>query len=244
MSIMTGFNSNEGSVFILPKPIYTAEQFTQFWQLLRPDFTEPDFTMLEEVYPDPATHVDSPYNVPRPDVTPQTSRLEAAYSDYAYISPVQHTAYFASHAGQATYLYEFALQKSPSRGADHGDHVDFVTGKSVVSIANWKYLSDRMGRFWFGFIATGDPNAGITDGWKWESVDRYQNESTVKLRRMVFGEGNTEGWRHRGYGVPGNGVVGSLLRMVNDGDGDAYREKRRQFWWSIVGRYKAVWKAA
>lgn len=93
--VLTGFNTNEGTVFIPAKANTTAE-FRSFFSALIPGFGPSDLDALEALYPDPVTDASSPYKAVPEGMGAQWARLDAAYSHYAYICPVLHTAHFLS----------------------------------------------------------------------------------------------------------------------------------------------------
>ncbi|KAK8092935.1 hypothetical protein PG999_014522 [Apiospora kogelbergensis] len=52
--IMTGFNGNEGSLYV-DKAMDTPAQFTGFWKTLLPQLSEADVARIHELYPDPTS---------------------------------------------------------------------------------------------------------------------------------------------------------------------------------------------
>lgn len=95
--VLTGFNTNEGTVFI-PANANTTAEFRSFFSALIPGFGPSDLDALEALYPDPVTDASSPYKAVPEGMGAQWARLDAAYSHYAYICPVLHTAHFLSTA--------------------------------------------------------------------------------------------------------------------------------------------------
>lgn len=82
--VVTTTTTDEGRLFV-PGDIQTNQEFVDYMHNLSPALTEQDIQQLEDLYPDPSTHPDSPYaSSPR---SKQYSRLAAAYGDYAYICP-------------------------------------------------------------------------------------------------------------------------------------------------------------
>ena len=111
MPILTGFNTNEGAMFV-PANMSKSSEFREFFHTVLPTLSESDPDTLESLYPDPLTYPSSsPYVETRCGLGAQFKRIEAAYAQFAYIAPVRHTAHFASTASppQApVYLYQFA----------------------------------------------------------------------------------------------------------------------------------------
>lgn len=250
--------------------IKTRQGFRKWWARLREDFSPADLDELESLYPDPepdavydATVKEEapqaidmsklPLSTETATMHPQTKRLEEAYSDYAYISPVQQTAYYAARDGTAkegNYLYEFALKKTKDRGADHGDHAGFLLRpKEITRVsAAWNAVATTMSHTWISFVAEGNPQLGLQKAaenaslnpstnsqaeektmYRWDSVGKDAN-GEIRLGRAIFGEGNTEGW---GRGEVGRGEKGIVLRFEEE-----EREvNRRSFWTERVGKF-------
>src|SRR6266536_4546816 len=114
--ILTGFNTNEGAIFV-PERLYSNQQFNDFFHTLLPSLSEDDLEELNRVYLDPLTHADSKYRELRKGLGAQYRRLEQAYGHFAYVAPVRHTAVFAAAAEAPIYLYHFAASSSVKGGA-------------------------------------------------------------------------------------------------------------------------------
>jgi carboxylesterase type B len=124
--VLTGFNTNEGAMFVPPKA-QTNEDFRSFFKTLIPQFSDADLDALEKLYPDPATDRKSPYKEVPNGMGKQWARLDAAYSHYAYICPVLQTAHFLStnSTSSPVYVYHFAA-KARWGLANHGDEAHVV----------------------------------------------------------------------------------------------------------------------
>ena len=151
--ILTGFNTNEGAMFV-PKDLSTNEDFVNFFHILLPSLSELDLDVLKKTYPDPET---SPqYHETRPDLGTQFKRLEQAYAHFAYVAPVRQTAQFAAAAedGAPVYLYHFAVNSSVLGGADHGDHNGFSTNDRDVRerSESLRDVAGSMHAYWTSFI--------------------------------------------------------------------------------------------
>lgn len=213
MPILTGFNINEGAMFI-SESIATSEAFTSFFHTLLPDLSTEDLDALDALYVDPLRDPSSPYLEDRdfePPLGPQFRRTEAAYGQYAYIAPIRQTGKHASAAGPdvPVYLYRFAADKTPRHGADHCDHAAYVTYSEAISAYSsaQEQIAGNMHAYWTSYIVTGDPNAsrgaGEHDGGKGERYAGRPHWTRYHLggdlgagagsgRAMVFGEGNDE----------------------------------------------------
>jgi acetylcholinesterase len=152
--ILTGFNTNEGAMFV-PKDGSTNKDFIDFFQTLLPSLSELDLEVLETTYPDPES---SPkYRETRPDLGTQFTRMEQAYGHFAYVAPVRQTArYVAAADGERApvYLYHFAVNSSVLSGADHGDHSGFVTNDKDLRERSdsLREVAGSMHDYWTSFI--------------------------------------------------------------------------------------------
>lgn len=220
---LTGFNTNEGAIFIDPT-ISTSDQFTAFFATLLPTFSANDLSALNEMYPDPFTHPSSPYTERRQSLGRQFFRTEQAYGHYAYIAPVRQMASFASNrtASNRTapvYLYHYAVVSRKEGGADHGDHNDFVTYSDHIRnySPSIKEISASMHAYWTSFITTGDPNAegGLAkDRPMWPKYNHTQGIGKV----AIFGEGNDE--------IAGGNQKGRAVQIVDD----EWAKEECEFW--------------
>ncbi|KAF3038534.1 hypothetical protein E8E12_008173 [Didymella heteroderae] len=219
--IMTGFQGNEGSLYV-DKTMRTSSEFLDFWRTLLPQLSEADVQAIDALYPDPTTHPDSPYKETRQHrgVGAMYKRIEAAYAQYAYVAPVRQTAWYASPE-VPVYVYHWALRRDVVDGAKHGDNMLFeVRDRGICKQA--KSLDDASGvlhAYVTSFIATGSPN-GLTGAYsgrpEWKAYDRGD------ARVMVFGKDNTE--------FIGGTEVGESALMVED----EFARRESEFWWSKV----------
>ncbi|SPQ27670.1 83423bf8-f901-4448-9fc8-c6791e5d754a [Thermothielavioides terrestris] len=241
--IITGFNTNEGTVFIPPKA-NTAAEFRAFFQTLIPSLTSADLDKLEALYPDPVTNPSaSPYTkVPR-GMGKQWARLDAAYAHYAYICPVLQTAHFMSlasgGASSNVYVYQYAAtaahgtanhaDEAPVAAHDLADLGGGVPGLEAVA----REMHGAFARFVACVAGSGSPNEGNANGEKglpWPAfVSPFTTAATAGSgagagKIMVFGEGNDErsGGRHRG--------VPAQVREMTELEKEACR-----FWWERIG---------
>lgn len=218
--IMTGFNRNEGSIYV-SKSVSKSGEFTKFFADLLPLLSQEDIETIDKLYPDPLTVPNSPYMEELKGTGAQYRRLEVAYGQYAYVAPVRQTAELASTSmSEPVYLYQWALESSLLDGARHGENMYYEACEpSKTSISpTQKELAKTLNAYITSFITTGDPNAvrGDCDGReKWE---RYTSEAP---KAMVFGLENKE--------LIG-GQPGVPSRLMSD---DWAREESK-FWWSKV----------
>lgn len=245
--ILTGYNTNEGSIFV-PEAPNNAGSFLDFFHVLLPNLSTEDLSILDSLYPNPEYNPNSPYafNNTAFGVGSQYRRLDKSYGDFAYISPVRHTAYFASgehpynHSSSNTssskpapvYLYEYAVNASILHGAAHGTQYPFPVYSSKVtdSSTTIKEIAGMMHAYWTSFIIspTGNPNA--IPGWYptrmvWSEYKGGEGER----QKMVFGRGNDE--------LAGGKEKGIVVEMEEDRRDEAEREAC-EFWWKRV----ALWE--
>lgn len=218
--IMTGFNRNEGSLYV-DKQMSQPEQFTNFFAKLLPLLRESDIKTIDELYPDPSTNPDSPYVENRKGAGAQYKRIEAAYAHYAYVAPVRQTAELASAATMSSvYLYQWALESSVLEGARHGDNMRYeVVDPAVVKISSSQAeLARTTNAYISSFIATGDPNKVAPKDLTLPKWEPYEPQDP---KAMVFGAENKE--------LVG-GPTGPAAQLV----ADTWGRKESEFWWSKV----------
>jgi carboxylesterase type B len=105
VSVITGFNTDEGSMFV-PKDKQSNKEFRAFWQTILPGASSELLDTIEKLYPDPVSEQDSPY---RGDskLGEQFKRLSAAFGDYVYTSTVKETAQSMANGGSKVWKYHF-----------------------------------------------------------------------------------------------------------------------------------------
>jgi carboxylesterase type B len=218
--IMTGFQRNEGSLYV-DKQMDSPENFTNFFATLLPLLSSEDIETIDRLYPDPSKHPDSPYLETRDKVGSQYRRIEAAYAHYAYVAPVRQTAELASAAmSSPVYLYQWALESSIIEGARHGDNMRYeVVDPAVAKIsASQLEIARTTNAYITSFIATGDPNKVRLKGLPLPEWEPYTRECP---KAMVFGAENKE--------LIG-GPIGPSAQLL----ADTWGRKESEFWWSKV----------
>lgn len=241
VGILTGFNSNEASSWVINQGVKSNEDFRRWWSMLRPDFSEQDLDNLESLYPAPGPVAITPEfrfrrELPDPTMDPHTKRVEESYSDYAIISPVLITAKcYAEKGEQNTFLYEFAVKVSKEKGADYGSHIPFVTRSNMITKHNdmiWKSISVAMSTTWIAFAVKGNPNIAFTMTGD-PDFDLYKRwwdrHSSYNGARAIFGQGNTEGWGRKEEGGNESGIVQRL-------ENKARSAQRMNFWFEFASR--------
>ena len=216
---MTGFTTNEGSMYVSRK-MSTSDQFTDFWRVLLPQLSKDDLETIDKLYPDPTRSLGAvKYKEDRSNVGAMFKRIEAAYAHYAYVAPVHQTANLASEK-TPVYLYRWALEGSKIEGARHGDNMWYETRNSTKCERSpaQNALSGTLHAYITSFICKGDPNAlqgQFQDRPAWNAYDN--NAPKV----MIFGEKNKE-------------LVGGEAGNPAELEDDTWAMEECKFWWSKV----------
>lgn len=221
--ILTGFNHNEGTMYV-PQTLEDPKEFLNFFRKLSPKLSEEDIAEIDKIYPDPAKYPDSQYVETRniPNIGSQFKRLEAAYGQYAYVCNVRTTAKKAS-AGQSepVYLYHWATNRTVLGGANHGDQIGYETYDLSVreTSSTHEEIAGFVHAYWTSFITQkGDPNklkGKYANRPVWE-----QYKAGEKEEAMLFGMGNDE--------RAGGSEKGVVAEMVSD----EWAKEECEFWLS------------
>ena len=219
MPIMTGFTTNEGSLYV-DKKMSTSSEFTQFWRNLLPQLSEDDLAEIDRLYPDPTKDPSSIYKEDRLEcgVGEMYKRIEAAYAHYAYVAPVRQTANLAGpHV--PVYLYHWALRSDRVAGARHGDNMwyEMRDPATCAKSESLDELSGTLHAYITSFICTGNPNGLRGRFGGRQSWARYDtNDPTI----MIFA-GKTD---------LVTGDVGPPAELARD----EWAATESTFWWSKV----------
>ncbi|OIW27515.1 alpha/beta-hydrolase [Coniochaeta ligniaria NRRL 30616] len=245
--VLTGFNTNEGTLFI-PEKANTTADFRSFFSALIPGFSPADLDALEALYPDPVTDASSPYKAVPEGKGAQWTRLDAAYSHYAYICPVLQTAHFLSTYSPSAsnpsfsnpvYVYRYAAA-SRWGTANHGDEApvvahDMLNRTAAAARPGLRKVADAMHAAWVNFVVSpaGDPNpvSGQAGGWP-AFVSPFGGRGKGEI--VVFGEGNDERWTEKGGKSAGTPVG---LEALTE-----WELERCRFWWDRVELSEGVGK--
>ncbi|KAI0011737.1 alpha/beta-hydrolase [Xylariaceae sp. FL0662B] len=251
--ILTGFNTNEGAMFV-PSRTNNASAVRTLMSAILPSLNETDVKTLDTLYPDPTTSHGKELYVTKPPTGFGTQfwRLDDAYGHYAYICPVLQSAHLASTAqgGAPVYAYHYAARSGARGAADHGDegpvvaHDMQVIGRYPGVVAT----ADAMTGFWSRFAATGNPNPSPSSspssssssssssdktGVAWPRfVSPFANATDAPAAEdkdktvMVFGSGNDERMGMRGRQNRG---VAAQAQALSARDLEECR-----FWWARV----------
>ncbi|KAL4733331.1 Alpha/Beta hydrolase protein [Aspergillus similis] len=221
--IMTGFNSNEGTMYV-DKSMSDPAQFRKFWHELLPQLTKEDLDTIDRLYPDPSTDPTSPYLETRTGLNlgPQYKRIEAAYGHYAYVAPARQTAHFAASVPGApsVYLYHWALPRTVIGRANHGDNMYYETYNDEITglSESQKELSGTLHAYITSFITRGDPNA--IKG-RYETRPQWKPYKPASPGVLMFGEDNEE-------------LIGGSVAPPAKFVSDDWARQETEFWWSKV----------
>lgn len=219
--IMTGFQGNEGSLYV-NKKMSTSSEFLDFWRTLLPQLSEADIHDIDRLYPDPRFGSDATYKETRQDrgVGDMYKRIEASYAHYAYVAPVRQTAWYAS-PDVPVYVYHWALRRDVVDGAKHGDNMLFeVRDPKICKLS--KSLDDLSGilhAYVTSFVCTGSPN-GLSGRYSGRPEWKAYQRDDAKV--MIFGRDNDE--------FIGGTNIGEPAMMVDD----EFARRESDFWWSKV----------
>ena len=220
--ILTGFNHNEGTMYV-SKELDDPSEFEAFFATLLPQLSQSDIELLSDLYPDPSSHSDSPYSETRPlNLGSQFKRTEAAYGQYAYVCPVRHTANLATAdpTDPPVYLYHWATNRTVLGGANHADQMGYETmDPDIRAISSTQEeIAGLFHAYLTSFIVTGDPNSikgRFAHRPSWHRFD----ETEKRGKTMVFGLGNDERASGGNLGVPAWFVK------------DDWAKRECEFWW-------------
>lgn len=236
--IITGFDTNEGAIFV-PTTSTNISALDTLMTGLIPALNETSVKLMNKLYPNVnTTEGRSLYTLALPKgFGTQFWRLDDAYAHYAYICPVLQQATLASTATPKApvYVYHFAARSAAYGGADHGDEAPIVA-HDMNSIKTYKGLNqtaNAMNSYWTRFAAFGDPNpasnlnAGDVKGnMTWAPFVDAFSQSAEKGQMALFGQGNNE--RMGSLGRGNAGVPAQMTEMTE-------RQKTTcQFWWDRV----------
>lgn len=261
--VLTGYNTNEGTLFI-PGSAATNADFRAFFTTLIPGLLPADLDALDVLYPDPVTDPNpdkNPYTAVPPGKGRQWARLDAAYAHYAYICPVLQTAHFLStdpHPKAPVYVYRYAAQGA-WHTANHGDEAPVVAHDMALlageRLPGLTRVADAMHGAWARFAASKAGNPNLTNGTGGAAVEwpafvspfpREQGNTTksegradaAKGRKMVFGKGNDErsGVADVMWGWRPQGGRGRDVGTPAEVEGLSEVEMEAcRFWWGRVG---------
>ncbi|KXT00825.1 hypothetical protein AC578_2919 [Pseudocercospora eumusae] len=178
---ITSHVTNEGKYYT-PGTLQSNDDFLNFMLNTSPDLNMTDIAILNDLYPDPVAHPESPYSS-SPNST-QYNRLSEAWSDYAYICPSRETAYRVSKANVPIWRLHFntpdvPLEYTSWRGVPHTSDTRYTWASKQVpyEIAGQIYHA-----YLASFVTTGDPNTARLEGTpEWPQYDGSKGADAEQL---------------------------------------------------------------
>ncbi|KAK7978327.1 hypothetical protein PG996_004370 [Apiospora saccharicola] len=236
--IITGFDTNEGAIFV-PTTSSNMSALNTLMTSLVPALNETSIKLMDELYPNVnTTDGRSLYTLALPKgFGTQFWRLDDAYAHYAYICPVLQQATLASTSTPKApvYVYQFAARSAAYGASDHGDEAPIVSHdmNSIKTMKGLNQTANAMNAYWTRFAAFGDPNpssnlnAGDVKGnMTWAPFVDPFSQSAKKGQVALFGQGNNERMGTVGRGNPG--IPAQMTEMTE-------RQKETcKFWWDRV----------
>lgn len=178
---ITSHVTNEGKYYTRGD-LETNDDFLQFMLQTSPFLNTTDIAIINDLYPDPTAHPDSPYaNSPN---STQYNRLSEAWSDYAYICPSRETAYRVSSAGVPIWRLHFNTPDSPLeysswRGVPHTSDTRYTWASRKVP---YTVTGDIYHAYLASFVTTGDPNTARLAGTpEWPQYDASKGADAEQL---------------------------------------------------------------
>ncbi|KAI0395981.1 alpha/beta-hydrolase [Xylariaceae sp. FL0594] len=238
--ILTGFNTNEGVVFV-PQGEDQPDAVRRLMSSIIPALSKSSLDTLDKLYPSLETARGKELYANSTQSTrfgTEFWRLDDAYGHYAYICPVLQTATLASSTDSSVpvYVFHYAALSSRFGATDHADESPIVA-HDMGDIGSYPGLiatADAMNGAFTRFAATGDPSLSRTGHRATYEWPRYQSPFHVGATNetgqiALFGKGNDEQLRSRGTGSRGVPVQSTAW------DNDNMRLKAEcEFWWSHV----------
>ncbi|XEV01720.1 hypothetical protein FSHL1_007007 [Fusarium sambucinum] len=190
LPIITTHTSDEGKYYT-PGNLETNDDFIQFWHRISPGLNVTDIALINELYPDPVAHPDSPW-ASSPNST-QYNRISASWSDMSYICPSRKTAETTSRAGVPTWRLRFNTPDFP---------LVAQSWKGIPHSADWAYTWNdphvpypETARIYFGyinsFVLTGNPNKERLDGTvEWPEYKATGDVGTGYPKQLLVNPGN------------------------------------------------------
>ncbi|KAI0974806.1 carboxylesterase 3 [Xylaria arbuscula] len=234
--IMTGFNTNEGAIFV-PKDEDSPTAVRSLISTIVPSLNNTALTTIDNLYPKVSSTEGAQLYANTKESTKfgvEFWRLDDAYAHYAYICPVLQTATLSSTAKNASpvYVYHFAALSATYGATDHGDEAP-VVAHDMSEIGKYPGLvttAAAMNGAWTRFAATGDPNqshSGAKANFTWPKyTSPFSSTSDSAGHVALFGSGNDE--RMRSAGTNSRGTPAQSIALTD-------RERKEcEFWWPRV----------
>ncbi|KAI1655016.1 alpha/beta-hydrolase [Daldinia decipiens] len=189
LPVITSYVTDEGK-FYTPAIHHTNDEFLSFIYAMSPYLNYTDIALLNELYPDPIQHPDSPWaNSPN---STQYNRLSAAWSDMAYICPSRETAFRISTAGVPTWRLHFNTPNYPLeyqawRGIPHTSDTAYTFDSPGVAFPETAHIYHA---YLASFVATGNPNSARLEGTpEWPQYQASETCGTARPKQLLVNPG-------------------------------------------------------
>ncbi|KAI0115277.1 alpha/beta-hydrolase [Daldinia grandis] len=186
---ITSYVTDEGK-FYTPATHRTNDDFLSFMYDMSPYLNYTDIALLNELYPDPTRHPDSPWaNSPN---STQYNRLSAAWSDMAYICPSRETAFRTSTAGVPTWRLHFNTPNHPLeyqawRGIPHTSDSAYAYDSPGVAFPQTAHIYHA---YLASFVATGNPNSARLEGTpEWPQYQASETCGAARPKQLLINPG-------------------------------------------------------
>jgi acetylcholinesterase len=191
-------NVPDEAKYYTPGDLETNDEFLAYVHNLIPGLTTQDLSDLEELYPNPANDMNSPFaNSPN---STQYNRVSAAVSDFMYICPGQDTAVRMSTAGVPVYKLVFATNNTfPTwKGIPHTADTKYTWAESLqggTKGVQYPEVGELLHGYFTDFVISGNPNGKQSQNAPvWEKyVDGGKKNPGLQLRVEPFGNSRIEG---------------------------------------------------
>lgn len=200
LPIITTYTTDEGKYYT-PGTLETNDDFIEFWHRMSPSLNRTDLAILNELYPDPVVHADSPWSM-SPNSS-QYNRLSASWSDMAYICPSRQTAFLTSTAGVPTWRLRFntptyPLQQQSWKGIPHASDMAYLWNDPGVPFTDTARIYHA---YMASFVAVGNPNdLRLAGSVEWPNYDASNINLQMQPDQLLVNPGNftvVEGDRSR-----------------------------------------------
>lgn len=188
--VVTSSVTDEGK-FYTPGNLETNEDFIEFMYQMSPYLNRTDLAVMNELYPDPGAHPDSPWaNSPN---STQYNRVSAAWSDMAYICPSRESAFRTSLAGVPTWKLHFntpdyPLEAQSWRGIPHTSDTKYFFNDPSVA---YPVTGEIYHGYLSSFVATGDPNKVRREGTpEWPQYKASRSKDAPRPKQLKINPGD------------------------------------------------------
>ncbi|KAI1467130.1 alpha/beta-hydrolase [Daldinia caldariorum] len=189
LPVITSYVTDEGKYYT-PAIHHTNDDLLSFMHVMMPYLNYTDIALLNELYPDPIRHPDSPWA--HSTNATQYNRLSAAWSDMAYICPSRETAFRTSTAGVPTWRLHFNTPNYPLeyqawRGIPHTSDSAYAFDSPGVAFPQTAHIYHA---YLASFVATGNPNTARLEGTpEWPNYHAAKTCGADRPKQLIINPG-------------------------------------------------------